>query len=236
MLALASVDRGGLLAGGTFTSDGTQNLNRVANWDGNQWSPLGAGMNQTVRALHVRPNGEVVAGGDFTMAGDASANHIARWDGAAWSTYGAGRTYNVYGLASDSNGDLIAVGSFANGNSRIDRWDGANWSSLSAPNVEGPIFAVSTKQDGSMDVGGFFTLVRSPTSVVANFARWGCPPVCPGDFNSDGVRDLGDLAALLTHFGTQQGALFSEGDYDQDGDVDLADLANLLIVVGSACP
>jgi len=85
--------------------------------------------------------------------------------------------------------------------------------------------------DAGVMSGGTFTLTGgfwAGASVV------GGP--CIGDANGDGAIDLADLATVLTFFGTQSGATFSQGDFDGDGDVDLGDLANLLIVFGSQCP
>jgi hypothetical protein len=61
------------------------------------------------------------------------------------------------------------------------------------------------------------------------------PAPCPGDVNGDGVVDLADLALLLAHFGTLNGATVGDGDFDGDADVDLADLALLLSAFGSTC-
>lgn len=53
---------------------------------------------------------------------------------------------------------------------------------------------------------------------------------CPGDFDGNGVRDLQDLATLLSAFGNS-----AVGDMDGDGDTDLQDLAFLLAVFGASC-
>lgn len=55
-----------------------------------------------------------------------------------------------------------------------------------------------------------------------------------GDINNDGVVDLGDLAVLLSNFGSS-GATFDDGDFNADGVVDLADLALLLAAFGTSC-
>lgn len=59
---------------------------------------------------------------------------------------------------------------------------------------------------------------------------------CVGDLDSDGIVGLGDLARLLSNFGTPSGATGEDGDIDSDGDVDLSDLAALLSNFGIACP
>lgn len=55
-----------------------------------------------------------------------------------------------------------------------------------------------------------------------------------GDVNNDGVVDLGDLAILLSNFGTGP-ATFQDGDFNGDLIVTLDDLASLLAVFGTHC-
>jgi hypothetical protein len=38
--------------------------NYIARWNGTSWSALGTGMNGSVSALAVLPNGDLIAGGD----------------------------------------------------------------------------------------------------------------------------------------------------------------------------
>ena len=58
---------------------------------------------------------------------------------------------------------------------------------------------------------------------------------CIGDFDGDYDVDLGDLAHLLSNYGSTKDATYAEGDLDADGDVDLADVAALLLVYGAVC-
>lgn len=55
-------------------------------------------------------------------------------------------------------------------------------------------------------------------------------PLCPGDFDEDGVVGLQDLAMLLGCFGTS-----NCGDLDGNGNADLQDLAILLSWFGVSC-
>lgn len=58
---------------------------------------------------------------------------------------------------------------------------------------------------------------------------------CGGDLDGDNAVGIGDLAMLLSHFGTPSGADPGDGDFDVDGDVDLSDLSVLLSIFGSVC-
>lgn len=65
------------------------NMAYIAKYDGSNWTPLGTGLNEYVRAIH-EYNGDLVAGGYFTNAGGVPANKIARWDGTNWNAMGLG--------------------------------------------------------------------------------------------------------------------------------------------------
>ena len=67
-----------LYASGGFMTAGGVSANRVAQWNGSTWSPLGTGMNNGVwRLAAIGQN--LYAGGIFTTAGGLSANYIAKW-------------------------------------------------------------------------------------------------------------------------------------------------------------
>lgn len=57
---------------------------------------------------------------------------------------------------------------------------------------------------------------------------------CNGDLDFDFSIGLGDLARLLSSFGTAS-ASYENGDLDGDGDIDLTDLAAMLSVFGRIC-
>lgn len=87
---------GNLYMGGEFPDlwDGDAaapdpNMAYIAKYDGSNWTPLGTGLNEYVRAIH-EYNGDLVAGGYFTNAGGVPANKIARWDGTNWNAMGLG--------------------------------------------------------------------------------------------------------------------------------------------------
>src|SRR5262245_61564144 len=77
-------------------------VNRVAKWDGANWSALGSGMDQDVEALAVYDDGggaALCAGGRVTVAGGVAVNRVAKWDGSSWSALGNGMNAPVHTLA-----------------------------------------------------------------------------------------------------------------------------------------
>jgi trimeric autotransporter adhesin len=126
--ALAS-DGTNLYAGGFFTYAGQTNASYIARFDGRNWQPLGAGLNNQVVALAVA-NNLVYAGGYFTGTTDGQPlQYIGCWDGTNWNSLGnAGGL--VYALAVGSNG-VYAAGTYYTGNAYgspfFNRWDGTSW-------------------------------------------------------------------------------------------------------------
>jgi hypothetical protein len=67
-----------LYVGGKFLSAGGGGANRIAQWNGTAWEPLGVGVNGAVYAF-AEYRGELVVGGGFDLAGDRLSEHWARW-------------------------------------------------------------------------------------------------------------------------------------------------------------
>lgn len=152
-------------------------------YDGQRWSPLGQGINGTVRALAGARVGsaqerDLYASGTFSYAGGAAASNIAQWDGAAWNGLGSGISNGqapsvVYAIAEfdpDGSGPLPAVlvagGSFTSAGgqavSNIARWDGTQWAAM-GNGLDAPVHALlSFDPDGdgpqppSLFAGGNF--------------------------------------------------------------------------------
>jgi hypothetical protein len=170
-----------LYAGGDFVSAGSQTVNRVAKWDGATWTPLGSGLNNTVRAFAVF-EGALYAGGDFTASGAvAGLNRIARWNGASWEAVGSGvsgglvRALEVF---DDGSGEALYVGggfTSAGGvpdTSFLARWNGQAWSSVDA-DLNLRVNALKVFDDGNgpaLYAGGRFSTAGG---VPANrVAKW----------------------------------------------------------------
>jgi hypothetical protein len=170
-----------LIVAGFFPSVGSEIVNHIAAWDGQQWQAMGGpdspGFNSGVATLAVF-NGELYAGGHFTHAGQTELNHIARWDGDQWQPLPENGTVGVSLSSVDAllefDGQLVVGGSFtsaggtaANG---LAAWDGSQWSALgSAPgeSLSGFILSLAIYQD-ELVAGGYFGLSGGGGGI----ARW----------------------------------------------------------------
>lgn len=123
---LAALDLGNgtaLYVGGSFTQAGAIPANRIARWDGAEWSALGTGVTGAgsayVSALAAHDLGdgggrELFAGGSFSIAGGVSCSNVARWDGTRWSPVAGGIQGSVRAFAvldDGSEASLFAGGS-----------------------------------------------------------------------------------------------------------------------------
>jgi hypothetical protein len=121
--ALALGKDNALYAGGQFAlAGGIANTLRIARWKYDSdiasyaWAPLSTGMDNTVQAMTVAPNGTLYIGGDFANAGGVPANGLASWNGSIFSNLGdgidvaAGKT--VYSLLFGPDNNLYIAGDF----------------------------------------------------------------------------------------------------------------------------
>ena len=170
---------GDLYVGGEFRVAGEQIVNRVARWDGQQWSGLhganGTGVDGPVYAL-LSHDGELWVGGNFSQAGGQSAANLARWDGQSWSGFAQAPDNQVRALA-EYAGDVIVGGDFSQVGfttfNRVARWDGSGWQQLAGPGggtgTNGTIRALAVF-NGELIAGGSFS--EAGDAAVDNIARW----------------------------------------------------------------
>jgi hypothetical protein len=187
VFALAVWDDGtgaALYVGGKFTEAGGQPANYIAKWDGSAWSPLGVGVDLSVRALAVWDDGTGAAlyvGGDFDHAGGNQAHRIARWNGATWSTLGMGLLSNgpeSLAVFDDGSGPaLYACGAFTSAGGvpagKVARWNGSTWSAVGGTGTNAYAQTLLVHDDGSgpaLYMGGAFTSVDG--SPCNHIARW----------------------------------------------------------------
>ncbi len=204
---------GELVAGGEFSTAGGTVVNSIARWEGTQWSPLGSGMNGSVRAL-TEYNGELIAGGWFTTAGGTEANKIARWDGTTWSPLGSGMNSTSTVLAlTVYNGELIAGGSFTTADgkeaNRIGRWDGTSWSALGS-GTNSVVWAL-TVYNGELIAGGEFTTAGG--TPANHIARWDGTSWSPLGSGMTGCADPYGCTPAVTALAVYNGELIAGGNF-----------------------
>ncbi len=157
--ALALKSNGHLFIGGNFNVAGSVLAAGVAEWDGSNWSALGAGIvGQGVYALLFTPAGDLYAGGNFGTAGGTSISNIAKWDGAAWSAVGSGLNNTVQSLDLDGSGNLYAGGQFTGNGyttlNRLAKWNGTVWSALGT-GTNGTVYGVAVRTNNLIVAGNF---------------------------------------------------------------------------------
>lgn len=180
--ALAEDAAGNIYAAGLFTTIGGVAANRIAVWNGTTWAALGTGLNGECRALAIGTNGDVYAGGLFTSAGGvANTTYVAKWNGSAWEALGTGVNDEVYALAVGGSGNVTVGGKFttAGGStaSRIARWFPSNsshapygtsvWRPISVGIDNNIVQAIALSPDGTIYVGGTFTLTANHPQYIA---------------------------------------------------------------------
>lgn len=217
--SLVTLPNGGLLAGGDFYVAGGISANNVAMWDGQSWSPLGAGTNWSVSCSAVLSNGNIVVGGSFGLAGGQPASRIALWNGLSWSAMGTGMNDSVASLMALPNGQVVAGGRFtvAGGQpaSRIAVWNGASWSAL-GQGVNSYVTALALLPNGGIVAGGGFGSAGGvPASTVAlwNGSSWSA--LGSGITSGTGTNppSVNDLAVLAN------GDVIVGGDFSMAGSV-----------------
>lgn len=185
-----------IYVGGAFSVAGCETTSNIARWDGSSWSPLGTGVNGTVRALTVFDDGsgagpQLYAGGDFTTAGGTAASRIARWDGSAWSPVGSGvagctglyckPSVQAFAVLDDgvaAGPVLYAAGMFTSAggvaSNYVAQWDGTAWSPLGS-GMNDSVWTLAVVDDGgqsgpSLYAGGVFTAAGG--NEASRIARW----------------------------------------------------------------
>lgn len=186
-----------VFVGGAFTTafasggDAVAGTNHVARWTGQDWTALGAGTENTVRAL-ARHGTDLYVGGQFDSvygsggAGIPGTRGVARWNGSAWIALGRGAAAGgtVYALASTQGGVFVGgefPGLYNAGSDspvarthHVARWNGAAWSALGGSTSD-PVYAL-VASGADVYVGGLFQVVFTGSGAqvdgTRHVARW----------------------------------------------------------------
>ncbi|HEX3020460.1 MAG TPA: hypothetical protein VHP36_09160 [Chitinispirillaceae bacterium] len=171
--SLAVDKSGNVYVGGMFDSAGTFKASNIAKWDGEKWTPLGSGLNDTVTSIVIDNKGNVYAGGAFTSAGVVAAEHIAKWDGSAWTSLGNGFNDAVNALTIDSDQILYAGGKFTSSGTtvakRVAKWNGTSWEAL-GEGTNNEVKSIAVDASGDILAGGAFD--SAGTNPATHIARW----------------------------------------------------------------
>ncbi|MGA2092069.1 MAG: hypothetical protein ABSH16_01495 [Sedimentisphaerales bacterium] len=174
-----TVYNGELIAGGSFTDAGGVDCNRIAQWDGYNWHPMGDGTNGTVKAFTIY-NNELIIGGGFTSADGMDVNRVVRWNGTNYYPMGQGLTGNpgywwtqdVQALTVYKDKLIVGGGFYKAGDldvNKIASWDGNSWQSLGSGASETLIRAL-VEYNGELIVGGDYSKAGGIT--VNGLGRW----------------------------------------------------------------
>jgi hypothetical protein len=227
---------GNLYIGGYFTVVGNAIANKIAEWNGSSWSPLGSGISGEdptgdgpyVSALAV--SGSLLyAGGVFSTAGGSAASDIAQWNGSSWSPLGSGISgyHSVVSALAVSGNTLYAGGGFgtAGGSAanNIAQWNGTNWSALGSGtggNYGGPVYALAVS-GSTLYAGGEFTYAGgSPANRIAQWNGTSWSALGPG------ISGEGDDGGLSVYALAVSGStLYAGGDFTSAGGSAANDIA-----------
>ena len=183
-----------IYVGGAFTqtNNGTT-LNGIGIWNTatNSWSALGSGVDGTVYALAVDPNGVLYVGGRFSSAGGTSGIYNAAKYNGIWSALGKENTYMGNGTNNTVTSIYVFDAShvyFGGGfsyvyNSRntgeayyqlpvhyFVMWNGSVWVPIRSGYMEGPMGSVASivASGNKLFLGGSFTDCDGITGPVNN--------------------------------------------------------------------
>ncbi|MCG3138842.1 MAG: hypothetical protein HJJLKODD_02711 [Phycisphaerae bacterium] len=168
-IAVSPID-GKVYAGGQAL--GTHN--RLAVWDGMNWTAISGITNGVINALVFAEDGTLYVGGSFVNVGGSAGDAIVTWNGVSFSSLGIGLNNTVRALAVAGDGTLYVGGEFTNAVSTADyiaSWDGLQWSDLgSGMSAGGYVYSLNIAATGEVYAGGDFTTAGGVS--VSRVAKW----------------------------------------------------------------
>jgi len=221
-----------LYAGGQFTIAGFGTIvNRIAKWDGKEWSAVGnGGLSSTVRTLTVFDDGAgpaLFAGGDFTTAlelGQGKGGCYGHCGGQSldgcWCDDFCCAIGDCCDNACDACGECQVGGQCDNGLNvnYIAKWDGSSWSALDGGFVWDPWWGASVNalvvHDGVLIAGGNFHMAGTTNPIEAyRVAKW---DGASWSMLGSGMDETVHALAVLNH---NEGApvLFAGGAFNTAG-------------------
>lgn len=152
-----------LFVGGHFDNAGVVVASKLANWDGGNWTDLGADLDYPVHAT-AYIDSKLYVGGEFLNASGSTATRIAVLDNGTWTTLGNGLQASVNTIISFNN--EIYAGTLTG----LYKWNGSTWVDMS---LSGNPYAIVTDMaifQGELIVVGAFAQAGGTT--VNGLAKW----------------------------------------------------------------
>jgi PKD repeat protein len=203
--------------------------NRVAQWDGANWTCLAGGVGIVARAGVVW-DGKLVVVGDFWNVNQpcVGCNGVAVWDGTSWTPLGNGVNNDVLSITVWNN-QVVIAGDFTQANgvpiARIAKWNGTVWESVGPIGSFDNDIRAMVEYDGDLWVGGDFN------NVGGNSAYDGLVKYDPDSADwvggNSGVDLIGgvDESVRVLYINPNDGNLYMGGEFTElwDGDAAAAD-------------
>jgi uncharacterized delta-60 repeat protein len=178
VMAIATQVDGKILVGGGFTTYNSVTENYIIrlNTDGSKDTGFntGTGFNDAVYAIAIQADGKILVGGFFTTYKGVTENKIIRLnaDGTKDTSFTAGTGIDnwVLAIATQADGKILVGGNFTTYNGVTENYiirlntDGSKDTSFNTgTGFDSTVFAITTKSDGKILVGGNFTTYNGVT-------------------------------------------------------------------------
>ncbi len=179
-----------IYAGGMFNKAGSTAADRLARWDGDEWSSIGfeaggyVGDDAPAVFASAVYDGMLIVGGRFNKTEGGVADYIAAWNGSSWEELGSGVSGTVYSLTAYDD-VLIAGGEFAYADGHavysVAMWDGEAWYPMgSGQGLQAPARTLVV-HGGDLVAGGEFAAAGdAPAKIVASWDGAGWHPMDEG--------------------------------------------------------
>jgi hypothetical protein len=206
--ALTFDHNGHLYVGGDFTIVGDLTMNYVAEWNGENWTALGTGLDGPAYTMAFDHANNLYVGGSFSQAGGVPANNVAKWDGHSWCALGSGVNGGITSLVIDSDDRVFVGGGFtiAGGQTAnyVAMWDGATWSQVGG-GLDNGVSALAIDASDNLYAGGFLPLLSYYFG--APFGNTHAAGLSGGSWYP--LPDIGHISALAVD---QAGNLYAGGN------------------------